>query len=73
MKDWRESSHVEEIAPGEPSDLPEVSGKPFLLVAYGLSHINADIPEATLPADIRPLDTAALARPFLEIEDANAK
>jgi len=46
------------VDPGHPDDLYELSGQPyageptFLLVAYGLSHVAADIPTIVSPREI---------------------
>jgi hypothetical protein len=46
--------------PGHPDDLREMDGTPyegeptFLLVAYGLSHLAADVPTVTNPGEISP-------------------
>lgn len=63
------------VDPGHPSDLHEEDGNPytgdprFLLVAYGLSHFAADVPETTNPSEIPVLKPLVLPERFVDHED----
>ncbi len=61
--------------PGSPDDLFEQDGEPFqddpsfLLVAYGLSHFAADVPDVTNPSDIPDFTPMLNIRPRIDPDD----
>jgi hypothetical protein len=63
------------VDPGRPDDFYELNGDPFegdpglLLVAYGLSHYAADVPETTNPSDVSDFTPVLTVRPSLSHED----
>jgi len=63
------------VDPGHPADLFEESGVPYagdaryLLVAYGLSHIDADVPDIANPNDIPPFTPLVPAHRAISHED----